>query len=85
MNELKLELKKLIIKSANLDDLEPEEIKDDQPLFVEGLGLDSIDALEMAVALEMAYGVRITDSDTARDAFANIDALFNFVTRNRTK
>lgn len=85
MNELKLELKKLILKAANLDDVEPEEIEDDAPLFVEGLGLDSIDALELSVALESKYGINISDSETARAAFASIDTLSEFVASNRTK
>ena len=85
MNELKLELKKLILKAANLDDVEPEEIEDDAPLFVEGLGLDSIDALELSVALESQYGINISDSETARAAFASINTLSQFVADNRTK
>ena len=85
MNELKLELKKLILKAANLEDVEPDEIEDDAPLFVEGLGLDSIDALELSVALEAQYGINISDSDTAKAAFASINTLSEFVVNNRTK
>ena len=61
----------------------PDEIEDDQPLFVEGLGLDSIDALELSVALEADYGINISDTDTARAAFASIDTLAEFVAKNR--
>ena len=85
MSDLKLELKQLIIKAANLDDVEPDEIEDDQPLFVEGLGLDSIDALELSVALEANYGINITDTDTARSAFASINTLAEFVNEHRKK
>jgi acyl carrier protein len=85
MDDLKLELKKLIIRAANLEDVEPEEIEDDQPLFVEGLGLDSIDALELSVALEADYGINISDTDTARAAFASIETLADFVSKNRKK
>ncbi len=85
MNELKTELKKLIIKAASLDDIEPDEIVDDQPLFVEGLGLDSVDALELSVVLEMTYGINISDSDIARAAFASINTLSDFVSQNRIK
>ena len=85
MDELKRDLKKLIIKAANLDDVELAEITDDQPLFVEGLGLDSIDALELSVALEAEYGVNISDSDTARTAFSSINALAEFVSTHRSK
>ena len=85
MDELKLELKGIIIKAGNLEDVEPGEIENDQPLFVEGLGLDSIDALELSVALETNYGINISDTDTARAAFASIDTLAEFVQKNRTK
>ncbi len=85
MDKLKLELKEMIIKAANLEDVDPDEIKDDQPLFVEGLGLDSIDALELSVALETNYGINISDSDTAKAAFVSIDALVKFVSDNRSK
>jgi acyl carrier protein len=83
MDTLKSELKKLIIDAANLEDVEPGEIEDDQPLFVEGLGLDSIDALELSVALETRYGINISDSDTAKEAFATINTLAAFVEANR--
>lgn len=85
MDALKTELKEMIIKAANLEDVEVDEIENDQPLFVEGLGLDSIDALELSVALETNYGINISDSDTAKAAFASIDALTSFVTENRKK
>ncbi len=85
MSDLKLDLKEMIIETSNLDDIEPAEIGDDDALFVEGLGLDSIDALELTVALELAYGVSITDSDTAKAAFASINTLADYVTQHRAK
>jgi len=85
MEELKSELKRVVIDATNIDDVAPGDIDDDQPLFVEGLGLDSIDAMELAVALDTRYGVTISDSETARRAFASIGALADFVTANRTK
>jgi acyl carrier protein len=85
MDELKLELKKLIIKAANLEDVSPDEIEDAAPLFVEGLGLDSIDALELSVNLEAGYGINISDTDTARAAFSSVNALAEFVSKHRTK
>ena len=84
MDQLKLELKQLVIKAANLE-VAPEEVVDADPLFVEGLGLDSIDALEIAVALDANYGVNLSDTDTARAAFASIDTLAAFVAANRKK
>jgi acyl carrier protein len=85
MNDLKLELKNIIIKAANLEDVTPEDIENGAPLFVEGLGLDSIDALELSVALDMNYGINIADSEVAKKAFATIDTLAEFVAQNRKK
>jgi acyl carrier protein len=85
MDDLKRELKNIIIKAANLEDVAPEEIADDLPLFVEGLGLDSIDALELSVALDVHFGINISDSDVAKKAFATIDTLADFVSENRKK
>ena len=85
MDDLKLELKNIIIKAANLEDVTPEEIEDNAPLFVEGLGLDSIDALELSVVLDVQYGINISDTDVAKKAFASVDTLAAFVTENRKK
>ena len=85
MDDLKLELAQMIITACGLEDVTPEEIKPEQPLFVEGLGLDSIDALELSVALEANYGINISDSDTARVAFATLNTLSEFVAKNRAK
>lgn len=85
MSELKTQLKEMIIKAANLEDVAAADIDDKQPLFVEGLGLDSIDALELSVALEANYGINISDTEIARAAFASIDALAAFVSEHRTK
>ncbi len=85
MDDLKIQLKNMIIKAANLEDVTPDDIQDDQPLFVEGLGLDSIDALELSVALETDFGINISDTDTAKAAFASIDALAAFVDAHRKK
>ena len=85
MGDLKTQLKEIIIRAANLEDVTPAEIDDAQPLFVEGLGLDSIDALELSVALEASFGINIADSETAKAAFASIDALAAFVAEHRTK
>ena len=76
---LKSELKILIIETLRLEDLKPDSIKDEAPLFGEGLGLDSIDALELVVAIEKHYGVLIEDEEVGVEAFASIDALADFV------
>ncbi len=75
MDELKKDIKDLIISSLNLDDVTPDQIVDDAPLFQEGLGLDSIDALELAVAIERKYQVTIPDESEARQAFASVNTL----------
>ncbi len=76
---LKSELKLLIVETLRLEDVEADSIKDEDPLFGEGLGLDSIDALELVVAIEKHYGVLIEDEEVGVEAFASIDALADFV------
>ena len=85
MDDLKRQLKDIIITAANLEDVTPEEIEDDAPLFVEGLGLDSIDALELSVALDVSFGINIADAEVAKKAFTSINTLADFVTENRKK
>jgi acyl carrier protein len=81
---LEAELKKLIVEALVLEDIAPEEIETDAPLFVEGLGLDSIDALELAMALEERYGVKIEDDpDENRQIFASVKSLADFVSAQR--
>lgn len=80
---LAAELKELIIKSLKLEDVKPEEIDPDAPLFGTGLGLDSIDALELLVAVEKKYGVRIPDEDVGKEAFASVNALAAYIIKNK--
>ena len=83
---LEEELKKLIIEALVLEDLEPSDIDAVQPLFVDGLGLDSIDALEIAVVLEDRYGIVIgEDPDLNCERFSCVRSLAWFVAENRTK
>jgi acyl carrier protein len=72
-------LKELIIRTLRLEDVGPEDIVASEPLFGEGLGLDSIDALELVVAIEREYQVEIPDAEVGRRAFASINALAEFV------
>ncbi len=84
--ELEEELKKLIIESLALEDLTPGEIETDAPLFVEGLGLDSIDALEVAMVLEEKFGLRLEeDPDKNREIFRSVRSLAAFVAENRSE
>ena len=83
--ELCLEIKKMIVESLALEDIAPEEIESDAPLFVEGLGLDSIDALELAMALEERYGVTVgEDPDENQRIFFSVTSLADFVTEQRS-
>lgn len=86
MSELNLELKHMIIEALDLEDIEADEIVDDEPLFVEGLGLDSIDALEIGLALQKRYGITLnSDSEETRKHFASVNALAALVDSQRTK
>jgi acyl carrier protein len=78
-NAFVLELKNLIIRTLKLEEITAEEIEDDGPLFGEGLGLDSIDALELVVALEKTYGVVIPDSEVGKKIFRSVNDLARFV------
>jgi len=76
MDELKLEIKKVIISALELEDIKPENIIDDQPLFGTGLGLDSIDALELGIALKKRFGISFSaESSDNKKHFASVDAL----------
>jgi acyl carrier protein len=86
MLELELEVKNLIIESLQLEDISPADIEADAPLFVDGLGLDSIDALELGVALQKRYGITLSaDSEDTRRHFASVRALTELIEKNRKK
>ena len=85
MEELKLKLKEQIIEALNLEDITPEDIDETQPLFGEGLGLDSIDALELIVVLEKNYGIKFANRSESKAAFASIDKMAEYVANNRKK
>ena len=83
---LHVELKKLIVETLALEDTTPDEIETDAPLFGEGLGLDSIDALEIAMVLEERYGVKIGDDPEAnQQIFGSVRNLAAFVDENRLR
>lgn len=80
------ELKQLIIDVLQLEDITPSDIDSDAPLFVEGLGLDSIDALELGVAIQKRYGITLpADSEDTRRHFASVRALALMIDDKRTK
>lgn len=83
---LELEVKNLIIESLQLEDISAADIDSDAPLFMEGLGLDSIDALELGVALQKRFGITLSaDSEDTRRHFASVRALTALVETNRKK
>jgi acyl carrier protein len=80
------ELKALLISELNLEDITPDDIDVSAPLFRDGLGLDSIDALELAVVLDKKYGIKIKSSDERnKEIFSSLNALADFITDNRTR
>lgn len=80
------DIKALIVEVLALEDIRPEEIETDAPLFIEGLGLDSIDALELAMGLEEKYGVIITDDPERNEKiFASVSTLADLVTAERIR
>ncbi|MGV0963117.1 MAG: phosphopantetheine-binding protein [Polynucleobacter sp.] len=86
MSDLELEIKKLIISSLNLEDYQPEDISSEESLFADGLGLDSIDALELGVALQKKYGLELTNvTKTEGKHFYSVATLAKFVAENRAK
>jgi acyl carrier protein len=86
MEELEREIKHLIVESLNLDGVAPESIDSTAPLFGAGLGLDSIDALELAMALRKKYGVRTTADDARnREVFSSVRNLAAFVLEERRR
>ena len=85
MEELVLELKKQIIEVLNLEEMTPEDIETDSPLFGEGLGLDSIDALELIVLLEKKYGIKLASPAEGKAIFKSVGTIADFVNKNRKK
>ena len=85
MDDLKLELKNNIIELLNLEDVNVDEIKDDDSLFGDGLGLDSIDALELIVMLDKDYGIRLSDPKEGKRIFESIEVMAAYISEHRTK
>ncbi len=85
MQELMQNLKVQIVEQLNLKDIKPEDIGDDQPLFVEGLGLDSIDALELIVLLQQHYGIKLTKAEDGPDVFRSVSSMAKYITANKVK
>ena len=85
MEELVLKLKIEIIEVLNLEEVKPEDIDNDAPLFGDGLGLDSIDALELIVLIEKNYGIKLKDPAKGKEIFKSINVMADYIAKNRTK
>ncbi|WP_118974912.1 phosphopantetheine-binding protein [Taibaiella koreensis] len=83
MEDLKVTLKQQIIESLNLQGMKPEDIDDNAPLFGDGLGLDSIDSLELMVLLERNYGIKIEDAREGRNILASVQTMADYIQANR--
>jgi len=83
MDKLMADLKIQIIEQLNLQDTKPGEIGDDQPLFVEGLGLDSIDALELIVLLQQQYKIRISNAEEGPKVFRSVRTIAEYITAHQ--
>ncbi len=85
MEQLRTDLKNQIIEALNLNHLKPEDIADDQPLFVKGLGLDSIDALELIVLLQQHYNIKIANPQEGPKIFQSINTMAEYITEHKPK
>ncbi len=85
MEELIYTLKKQIIEALNLEEVTPEDMKDNVPLFGGGFGLDSIDVLELIVLLEKNYGIELQSPAEAKEIFTSVRTMAEYVMQNRKK
>lgn len=85
MSALTEELKEKIITQLNLEDITVSDLQDDTPLFGDGLGLDSIDALELIVLLDKQYGIKLADPKEGRKVFETVQTMADYIEANRTK
>ena len=85
MDKLINDLKVQIIERLNLEELKPEDIDENQPLFVEGLGLDSIDALELIVLLQQEYKIKLSKAEDGPKVFRSVRSIAEFITEHQTQ
>ena len=83
MDELIAKLKQQIIDELSLEDLTPDDIQDDEPLFGDGLGLDSIDALSLVVVLDREYGIQIDDPEQGKDILFSVKSIAKYIEDNK--
>ena len=82
MEDIVLDLKKKMIDVLNLEDMQPDDIDNDAPLFGEGLGLDSIDALELIVMMERSYGIKIKDPAEGKEIFKSVNTMVDYIRKH---
>lgn len=82
MEDIALDLKKKMIDVLNLEDMQPDDIDNDAPLFGEGLGLDSIDALELIVMMERSYGIKIKDPAEGKEIFKSVNTMVDYIRKH---
>jgi acyl carrier protein len=85
LSQLKQSIKQLIVDELDLRDRAPEDIEDAAPLFGEGLGLDSLDALQLAMAIEERFGVTIPEGEEAKKIFASVNALAAYIDEHKLR
>ena len=85
MDKFKAQLKEQILEALSLYEMKPEEIDDNAPLFGEGLGLDSIDALELIVLMEKQYGIKLSNPAEGKEVFKSINVMAEYIAKNRTR
>lgn len=85
MEDLIKTLKEQIIDALNLEEITPEDIDNDAPLFGEGLGLDSIDALELIVILDKYYGIKLANPSEGKEVFKSVNTIAEYIRQNRTR
>jgi acyl carrier protein len=85
MDKLVADLKRQIVEQLNLQDIKPEDIGDDQPLFVEGLGLDSIDALELIVLLQQHYKIKLSNAEEGPKVFQSVKTMAEYIRAHQSQ
>jgi acyl carrier protein len=79
---IRKDLKEMLVKELSLEDVKPEDIRDDEVLFGEGLGLDSLDAVEIVVLLQRNFGIEVNDMTKGKEIFYSVDTLVNYIYEN---
>ena len=79
LSEIRQKLKEYLVEQLSLEDITPEDIKDEEPLFDEGLGLDSLDAVEIVVILQRHFGIAVKDADMGREVFESVNTLAEYI------